>query len=92
MEVELLLVPDCPNGPGARAVVAACLDRLGLDVPVRERVGEFASPTVLVDGMDVMTGVHGAARARTCRLDVPTEARVLAALRARATATSGDAA
>jgi hypothetical protein len=79
MTVELLLAPDCPNAPAARAMLRACLDRLGLDLRVRERVGEFASPTILVSGVDVMTGEHGALGAKSCRLDVPTQERITAA-------------
>jgi hypothetical protein len=81
VNVELLLAPDCPNAPAARAVLAACLHRLGLDIRVRERVGEFASPTILVDGVDIMTDGIGGPPTRACRLDLPTEARLLAALR-----------
>jgi hypothetical protein len=80
LKVELLLAPHCPNAPAARAVLTACLRRLGLDVRVLERVGEFASPTILVNGVDVMTHATAAPRGHACRLDVPTEARVLAAL------------
>ena len=81
MNVELLLSPGCPNTAAARAVLAECRDRLGLDIPVRERVGDFPSPTILVDGVDVMTDLTGVAPARACRLDLPTTPRVLAALR-----------
>jgi hypothetical protein len=81
--VELLLSPDCPNAAGTRRVVADCLDELGLAIPVREQVGDFPSPTVLVDGIDVMTGAVGAQMMQACRLDVPTRSRVLAALRRR---------
>jgi hypothetical protein len=80
MDVELLLAPDCPNAAAARAVLAVCLDRLGLDLRVSERVGAYPSPTVLVNGVDVMTGACGAPPIPACRLDLPTEARVLAAL------------
>ena len=80
MMVELLVSPDCPNAPGARRVLGDCLRELGLPVDVREHVGDFPSPTVLVDGVDVMTDVHGVGRAQACRLDVPTAPRVLAAL------------
>jgi hypothetical protein len=80
MRVELLVGPDCPNAPTARALLTACLRRLGVEVQVRKRVGEFPSPTILVDGMDVMTGRDGGPPMSACRLDVPTEARVLAAL------------
>lgn len=83
MDVELLLSPACPNATAARAVLTECLHRLGLTITVRERVGEFASPTVLVDSVDVMTGDVGPPSMRACRLDVPTVPHVLAALRYR---------
>jgi hypothetical protein len=82
-DIELLVSPSCPNAAAARAVLAECLDRLSLSIPVRERVGEYPSPTILVDGIDVMTGARGAPRLQACRLDVPTTARVLAALTGR---------
>ena len=84
MNVELLLCADCPHAAAARAVLAECLHRLGLSISVRERVGDFASPTVLVDGVDVMTGAAGAPPMRACRLDIPTVPRVLTALRPHA--------
>jgi hypothetical protein len=80
VNVELLLAPDCPNAAAARALLAACLDRLGFDLPVSERVGAYPSPTILVDGVDVMTGAPGVPPVQACRLDLPTQARVLAAL------------
>jgi hypothetical protein len=83
MRVELLLAPDCPHADTARATVDRCLDQLGLAARVVERVGDYPSPTLLVDGVDVMTDAPGIPRAQACRLDVPTEARVLAALRGR---------
>jgi hypothetical protein len=83
MEVELLLAPQCPNAAAATALLTACLHRLGLDVRVRERVGDHPSPTILVDGVDVMTARRGAPRVQACRLDVPTAARVLDALQGR---------
>jgi hypothetical protein len=81
VNVELLLAPDCPNAPAARAVLTECLDRLGLTVVVRERAGDYPSPTILVDGVDVMNDSQGALGKPACRLDVPTVDRVLAALR-----------
>lgn len=80
MNVELLVAPDCPNAAAARAVLVECLDRLGLIVQVRERVGDYPSPTILVDGVDVMTNRPEMPRVRACRLDVPTADRILAAL------------
>ena len=81
VDVELLLTPQCPNAAAARSVLAACLHRLNLDLPVRERVGDYPSPTILVDGVDVMTGQPGVAPGQACRLDLPTRQRVLRALR-----------
>lgn len=82
MNVELFLAPGCPNADEARNVLAECLRRLRLDLPVHERVGDHASPTILIDGVDVMTGQCGAPPVQACRLDVPTPARVMAALAA----------
>ncbi len=44
-----------------------------------ERDGDYPSPTVKVNGLDVMG--DPATSARACRLDVPTEERVIGALR-----------
>ena len=81
MDVELLLSPRCPNAAAARSLLAECLRRSGLDVEVRERVGDHPSPTILIDGVDVMTARSGAPPGPACRLDLPTAERVLAALR-----------
>jgi hypothetical protein len=83
VRVELLLAPDCPNAAAARAVLVDCLSRLRLPTRVCERVGGYPSPTILVDGVDVMTGAVGAPPMHACRLDAPTESRLLAALAAR---------
>jgi hypothetical protein len=86
MDIELLVAPGCRYAAAARAVLADCVDRLGLVVPVRERVGDYPSPTILVDGVDVMTGGRGAPRMQACRLELPTAPRILAALRHHRTA------
>ncbi len=78
LAVGALLV-GCPNAPAARAVLAECLHRLGLTILVRERVGDYPSPTILADGVDVMTDRNGVPPMRACRLDVPTASRVLPA-------------
>jgi hypothetical protein len=57
--VELLLVQECPHADAARTLLARSLAELGLEVVVDERVGDYPSPTVLVNGVDVMTGVPG---------------------------------
>ena len=84
MRVELLLSPDCAYAAVARATVRRCLHIAGLDLSITERVGDFPSPTVLVDGVDVMTGASGTPAMQACRLDRPTEIRILTALRMNA--------
>ena len=84
MLVELLLAPQCPHAEDARVMLARCLAEAGLAVPVVERVGEYPAPTVLVNGVDVMTGAAGTPTMQACRLDRPTPRRVLAALRGQA--------
>jgi ADP-ribose pyrophosphatase YjhB (NUDIX family) len=79
--VQLLLVAGCPHADAARHLLAECLDEAGLDVAVVERVGEFASPTIAVDGVDVVTGTAVTAGVSACRLDLPTRPQVLDALR-----------
>jgi hypothetical protein len=81
MRVQLLSVPDCPNVGRARDLLRSCMAELGLPVEVDETHGEYPSPSILVNGTDVMgdPGYRGA----SCRLDVPTRAAVLGALGAR---------
>lgn len=79
MRAELLTSPGCPNAALARRLLVDCLSEVGFAERVVERVGAYLSPTVLVDGVDVMT--PGAPLiANACRLDLPTRERVLAAL------------
>ena len=84
MRIELLTSPGCPNAAAAKATITECLTSLGIDVPIIDRVGSYPSPTVLVDGVDVMCPEAGAPIGDACRLDLPTQQRVLDALRAHA--------
>lgn len=63
METELLLVPECPNGDGATAVLRAALDDVGLTrtaihttvISTHDEAvarGFVGSPTILLDGKD----------------------------------------
>jgi hypothetical protein len=78
MRVELLFFEDCPNVARVRELVVECLAELRLDVAVDERTGDYRSPTVLIDGDDVM----GAPlyHVRACRIDLPTKHKLIAAL------------
>lgn len=82
MRVELLREAGCPNAAAARRTVEDCLRRLGVAVPIVETVGPCASPTVLVDGRDVLGRTAGGQPTGACRLDLPTADVVLAAMRA----------
>jgi hypothetical protein len=83
VRVELLTAPGCPHAAAARAVITDCLGTLGLDATIIDRVGRYPSPTVLVDGVDVMRPESGVLVGDACRLDLPTPQRVLDALRKR---------
>jgi hypothetical protein len=80
MRIEVLHIPGCPHVDAARQLLLDCLEGLGLPrTAVVERTGPFPSPSIVVNGTDVM----GAPEVMTssCRLDVPTRDRVLAGLR-----------
>lgn len=77
-EVELLHSRDCPNVEAARALLHSCISELGLAVTVIDRQADYPSPTILVNGIDVMGRPES--EQPGCRLDLPTRARVLEAL------------
>jgi hypothetical protein len=82
--LSLLLAPQCSYAdrtrtPTAPTMLARCLDEVGLTVPVVERVGDYPSPTMLVNRVDVMTGPAGTAHVQAYRLDPPTPQRAPAA-------------
>jgi hypothetical protein len=82
MRIELFTSPGCPNADAARTLLNDCLAKLGIHAPIVDRVGSYSSPTVLVDGCDVMRQEPGAPIGNACRLDLPTAQRVLEALHA----------
>ena len=83
VRIELLTAPGCPHAAAARATVIECLSAVGLDAPIIDRVGRYPSPTVLVDGVDVMRPESGVPNGDACRLDLPTPQHVLDALNRR---------
>ena len=82
MRIELLTAPDCPHAASARQVITDCLTCLGIDAPIIDRVGRYPSPTVLINGVDVMRPDAGVPIGDACRLDLPTPQRILDAVRA----------
>ncbi len=81
MRIELLTSPGCPNAESARKILADCLSSLGIDEPIIDRIGTYPSPTVLIDGVDVMRPTAKAPTGDACRLDLPTAQHILDALR-----------
>jgi hypothetical protein len=77
--VELRSVADCPNLDTVRDALAAALADLGGQATVIEQVGDYPSPSVLINGLDVMGAAAGATAA--CRLVLPTSEDIRAALR-----------
>ena len=90
MRVELLHYEGCPLAPAAHRLARQCLIAIGIPDPVLVRVGDYPSPTVLVNGTDVMRPGTGLSRGSACRIDVPTRERMLAALKAHLAAESRD--
>lgn len=81
MRIQLFTSPGCPHAAAAREMVTDCLTTLGINLPITERVGRYPSPTVLVNGVDVMRPQDATPIDDVCRLDLPTAQRILDALR-----------
>ncbi|KAG4415548.1 hypothetical protein IFR04_011312 [Cadophora malorum] len=81
VQVQLLCVPDCPLVESVRSTLKKSLARVPVDHIVEVLVGDYSSPTILVNGFDV-TGCPRAPEGQmSCRLDLPTEEQIIAALR-----------
>lgn len=78
VQIQLLHVPDCPLVDQVRATLRSSLAKTSVEATIEEIEGPYPSPTLLIDGIDV-TGRTPEAEA-SCRLDLPTEEQVLAAL------------
>jgi hypothetical protein len=79
LKVELLHVPGCPHVGQARQLLLSCLGELGLpNISVDDREADYPSPSIIVNGTDVMGAPPDAAA--SCRLDLPTRERVMGAL------------
>ena len=78
--MELFCHQGCPHAEPTRILLRECLTETGLNTTVIDRVGAYPSPTVLVNGRDVMGEGGLPAGIASCRLDLPTRQRVRAAL------------
>lgn len=80
--IQILRLPDCPLAGDLRSRVEWCVARTGMSATVEEVEGPYPSPTLLIDGADVTGRRPGAGP--SCRLDVPGEGQILAALQPHA--------
>lgn len=79
--IQILHVAGCPLLDGVREIARRGLARVRCSARIEEIEGNYPSPTLLVNGIDVVSGRPVSSHA-ACRLDVPTEDQVVAALRA----------
>ncbi|KAK9240256.1 hypothetical protein V1525DRAFT_225091 [Lipomyces kononenkoae] len=80
LQVQLLSVPDCPLVQKVRSSLDNCLRQAKLQAVVEELVGEYSSPTLLVNGFDVTGRPTPSGAQISCRLDLPNDEEILAAL------------
>lgn len=78
--VQVLEVEGCPLVDRLIALIDDCRAEVGTAFEVERLVGEYPSPTLVADGLDVATGAPVVDKAY-CRMDLPTREQVLAALR-----------
>lgn len=76
---ELRSVPDYPLVDQVRASLQHVLAGTDVHAPVHEYVGDYPSPTLLINDRDV-TGTPPEHSHANCRLDLPTENQILDAL------------
>ena len=77
--IELRHVPECAHVETTRRLLRDVVNALGLKIEIQELEGQYPSPSVLVDGVDVMgdPGFVGGG----CRLDLPDRLRLETYLR-----------
>jgi len=50
VEVELLFVPGRPHVDAARRLVEGCIEELRVRAHIDEKVGDYPSPTIRING------------------------------------------
>jgi hypothetical protein len=86
VRISILRVPDCPSVSRIRADVEAVVRRTGAAAVVEEVEGPYASPTLLIDGIEIDGYPLGLDPA--CRIDVPSSDDITAAVLAGRSRTS----
>jgi uncharacterized protein (DUF1786 family) len=78
--IDVLYFEGCPHAASTLALVRSCATRFGADVAIVEHEGDYPSPSVLVNGHDIMGDLGATGRA--CRRDLPSEERIMDTIRA----------
>ena len=81
LRIQLLSVPDCPLVESARSTLKNSLAQTHVDAIVEELVGDYSSPSILIDGFDVTGRQRAQGNQPSCRFDVPNQDQILVALR-----------
>jgi hypothetical protein len=77
--IQIFHVPDCPLVDRLITELEGCLTTAELSEPVELLVGDYPSPSLVIDGIDITTGSPMSGQP-SCRLDLPTRAQIDAAL------------
>ena len=78
--IQIAHVPDCPLVDKLLWLVEECLAEWGARWPIELIVTECASPTLLIDGVDGITGRPVELGTPSCRVVLPLRAQILSAL------------
>lgn len=81
IKVRLLCVPNCPLVTKVQKTLKGCCEKTIIPVTVEELVGAYNSPTVAINGFDVTGQPLAEEGQASCRLDIPNQEQILAAIR-----------
>lgn len=81
IQIQLLGVKDCPLIPKLRQILHTCLAKADVETEFEELIGDYASPTLLINGVDVTGRPQTELEQVSCRLDIPSEEQIMSAIR-----------
>ena len=80
LRMSILHVPDCPLIGPVRETLEVALESVGAKAVIEEIQGEYPSPTLLIDGVEVAGYPLGSDPA--CRINLPTIEEIATAVSA----------
>jgi hypothetical protein len=78
LPISIFHVPVCPLIGHVREAVEAALERVGATAIIEEIEGEYPSPTLLIDGVEL--DGHPLGSDPACRIDLPKREVITAAI------------